>query len=329
MFGVSDKFATGRQLRLASMEELEQLSQQIGWDAHYTQLDLSKRPGSYFEDLFGSMMVTRTAYPAPLSLKSSIPPGYVAISLYLSSSPAKIKGMSTSNNRLFVGYPGVDYEIITTGIGDGFTIVLPKHEFESKLGTSCSVLRETLSRGSYYSAYLDATALDSLNRWYREWIANPSVSNEIGMATRGRLLNDALAETLSIMAESMEPKSINIKKNQNDKKKIAELIDYFHAHPDEAVTLEDMMRLTGLGRRTLFNRFREYTGYSPYQYFIKLRVGFVHRELMADSDTVTTLAFKYCFNHLSEFSALYKSVYDKLPSEARNKVHPAPMRLLA
>ena len=88
------------------------------------------------------------------------------------------------------------------------------------------------------------------------------------------------------------------------------------------------MRLTGLRRRTLFNWFSEYTGYTPYQYFIRLRLGFVHRELLADSGPITKLALQYNFNHLGEFSALYKRVYDELPSESHEKVYPATIRAI-
>ena len=105
MFEIDDKDAVTRQLRIVSIEELEQLSLQHGWDAHYTQLGASSRPGSYLESRFGSILVTRTAYPGAVSVKSGVPPGYVGISLHLFAAPAKIKGEPTADNRLFVGMP--------------------------------------------------------------------------------------------------------------------------------------------------------------------------------------------------------------------------------
>lgn len=328
MFEIADQDANTRILRVATVEELEQQSLQLGWDAHYTQLGSSSRPGHYLESVFDSIMVTRTVYPGPMSLISSCPRGYVVISMFLSSSPAKIKGVSTGNDRLFVGSSGLDYEVITRGFGDGFTIVMSKREIESRLGASCSILEKAMSRASYCSADLDAVELYPLKHWYQAWIADPLRRDEAEAAVLQRSFHDALTATLSSLLDSIEPEKKKSGKDESGYGNIACLIDYFHACPDEHVALQDMIQMTGLRRRNLFYQFKKYTGYTPQQYFRRLRLGFVRKELLAESGPVTSLALKYNFNHLGEFSALYKRVYDESPSESRQNVHPEAIRAI-
>lgn len=320
MFDINQSTGGTRRFDIAGVEQLEQLSVELGWDANYTQLAIASRAGSYLETVFDAAMVTCTAYPGPLSVTSSVPEGHVAISIYLSPVPAKFKGLDTSDDRIFIGIAGCDYQIITRGIGEGFTVVMPAHEIETRLGTTWSVLEQILSRNRYCSARVDAVAMDSLKRWYRQWRSNPFFRRGVEAAALQRCLYDALNETLSGLADVIELQAVKLGKDEISNKKIVELIDYFYACPDRPVTLEDMMRLTGMRRRTLFNRFRQFTGYTPYQYFTRLRLGFVHKGLLTESGSVTNLALQYNFNHLGDFSALYKRTYNELPSELRKRV---------
>ncbi len=40
-------------------------------------------------------------------------------------------------------------------------------------------------------------------------------------------------------------------------------IDYIRAHADQAITTEDLVAVSGVAGRTLFRRFRDFTGLSP------------------------------------------------------------------
>jgi transcriptional regulator GlxA family with amidase domain len=97
------------------------------------------------------------------------------------------------------------------------------------------------------------------------------------------------------------------------------LIDYFYANPEWVLSVEDMSAITGLNRRNLFYAFKQYTGYTPYQFAKFVRLDFLHRELLAGNDDVTNLALKYNFNNLGDFSAIYKNTYGELPSKTLRK----------
>ncbi len=97
-------------------------------------------------------------------------------------------------------------------------------------------------------------------------------------------------------------------------RRIARLVDHLWTNPEASFTIEQMMQLTAMSRRTLFYNFSRLTGHTPQKYFKLVRLQFVHEELSNGVSGVTQLAFKYNFNHLGEFSALYRQVYGVLPS---------------
>ena len=75
-----------------------------------------------------------------------------------------------------------------------------------------------------------------------------------------------------------------------------------------------------MGRRNLYYQFNKFTGLSPKKYFSRIRLGYLREELICSDQSITQLALKYGFNHLGDFSALYKSVYGELPSATRKTV---------
>ncbi|TNF89331.1 MAG: AraC family transcriptional regulator [Gammaproteobacteria bacterium] len=101
---------------------------------------------------------------------------------------------------------------------------------------------------------------------------------------------------------------------------IKRLIDYFRDNPSERISIEKACQLSGMGRRNLYYQFNKSTGLSPKKYFSRIRLGYLREELICSDQSITQLALKYGFNHLGDFSALYKSVYGELPSATRKTV---------
>ena len=101
---------------------------------------------------------------------------------------------------------------------------------------------------------------------------------------------------------------------------VKRLIDYFLDNPSERISIERACQLSGMGRRNLYYQFNKLTGLSPQKYFTRIRLDYLREELICSDQSITQLALKYGFNHLGDFSALYKSVYGELPSATRKTV---------
>jgi AraC-like DNA-binding protein len=97
--------------------------------------------------------------------------------------------------------------------------------------------------------------------------------------------------------------------------------DFCDAHAHEPLTVARIAAAAGLSVRTLQAVFRAQLDLTPLEYVRRIRLARVHGELMdiregVTQDTVSAVATRWGFNHLGRFSALYRSEFGQLPSQA-------------
>ncbi len=94
--------------------------------------------------------------------------------------------------------------------------------------------------------------------------------------------------------------------------------DYIEEHFCEAVHIEDLCRVTGVGVRTLQRCFREYFDITVSSYLRAVRLDSARRELLAAhrSDTsVTRIAMHNGCTHLGRFSVEFRERFGETPRE--------------
>jgi AraC-like DNA-binding protein len=113
------------------------------------------------------------------------------------------------------------------------------------------------------------------------------------------------SEALGRMAEStFRPQSL---------KRAVELIE---KDPAGDLSLTRICSVAGIGPRALQREFKEYVGTTPREYLQWVRLCRAHDDLMsANGETVTEIALRWGFTHVSRFAAAYRERYGKLPSE--------------
>jgi transcriptional regulator GlxA family with amidase domain len=95
--------------------------------------------------------------------------------------------------------------------------------------------------------------------------------------------------------------------------------EYIEAHYSEAVHVEDLCRVTGVGVRTLQRCFREYFNLTVSDYLKTVRLDSARRELLAahGSDTsVTRIAMHNGCTHLGRFSVEFRERFGQSPRQA-------------
>jgi AraC family ethanolamine operon transcriptional activator len=98
--------------------------------------------------------------------------------------------------------------------------------------------------------------------------------------------------------------------------------DYLGAFPNLPHTVRDICRVASVSERTMEYAFRERFGIAPKSYLLALRLNGVRRELKNSAttfSTITDLATKWGFWHMSQFAADYKRLFGELPSETIRK----------
>ena len=107
-------------------------------------------------------------------------------------------------------------------------------------------------------------------------------------------------------------------------------IDYMEAHLDEAISVTDLVRETGVAGRTLFMHFRNFKGVSPMRYLRDARLRRVRQVLLRAEPgaSIADIAMSAGFAHMGRFSVEYRRRFGETPSQTLRQRHQRrrPMR---
>lgn len=94
-------------------------------------------------------------------------------------------------------------------------------------------------------------------------------------------------------------------------------VDYMDANLDAPVTLADLVAVSGVPGRTLFQHFRAFKGVPPMRYLRDRRFEQARRSLMraAPEENVTAIAVRWGFSHMGRFAVEFRRRFGESPSE--------------
>lgn len=102
--------------------------------------------------------------------------------------------------------------------------------------------------------------------------------------------------------------------------------ELIRAHAAEPLTVEDVATAVGAGVRSLQQGFRTHLGTTLTAYLRQVRLEYVHAELLAATPeievSVTEVALRWGFVHLSRFTQVYRSAYGESPSATLRRSGP-------
>jgi AraC-like DNA-binding protein len=89
----------------------------------------------------------------------------------------------------------------------------------------------------------------------------------------------------------------------------------------ETISMRRLAQVTGMNPRTLHEGFRKHRGYSPMKFLREQRMLLVKKELSQplENTTVTEVALKWGFCHLSRFSSYYSARFGERPSDTLSR----------
>ncbi len=102
---------------------------------------------------------------------------------------------------------------------------------------------------------------------------------------------------------------------------VKRVLTYIHEHLSQALTLTELIKISGVPGRTLFAHFRQFMGKTPLQYITEQRLTYIRQDLLNanQNENVTEIAMRWGFTQLGRFSGLYKRTYGELPRETLKK----------
>ncbi len=96
---------------------------------------------------------------------------------------------------------------------------------------------------------------------------------------------------------------------------------FIEDNADKPLTLQDLIAVSGVSSRALFDGFRRFRGTSPLAHLRMVRLTRVRNQLLNgdDSETVTSIATQWGFYQLGRFAAAYRATFGETPSETRRR----------
>jgi AraC-like DNA-binding protein len=94
-------------------------------------------------------------------------------------------------------------------------------------------------------------------------------------------------------------------------------VDYIEAHLEQAISVADLVRATGVAGRTLFMHFKTFKGVSPMRYLREARLRRARQALAraGPEANVTEVAMSLGFTHMGRFAVAYRRHFGESPSQ--------------
>ncbi len=98
-------------------------------------------------------------------------------------------------------------------------------------------------------------------------------------------------------------------------------IEYIDEYAETSLTIGELCDAVGTSWRTLDYAFKEHFGVSPKKYLIAIKMNAVRKELrsVGHRSTITSIANRWGFWHMSQFAMEYRKFFGELPSETLHR----------
>lgn len=107
---------------------------------------------------------------------------------------------------------------------------------------------------------------------------------------------------------------------------IQHILEYIHKNPDQWPTAHDWVKISGLGRSQLFERFRRETGSSLQEYVQQSRLMEAKRLLRETKRAATQTAFALGFSSSQYFATVFRKRFGLSPTEYAQRQVASPSR---
>jgi AraC-like DNA-binding protein len=249
-------------------------------------------------------------YSKACRMQLSPPPDTIALVFYRSVNGKLLaSGANVANDKLCFQPKGVEVSLVTPDLAGSETILITESRFNDLFETLCP----NHTRPEHMRVIAGNTSqLDALRRAVLKLLAQPDAFLD------QEELSNLLTATIAWIGDSTgrQPKDLRVRETCRRIAKLTE--DYIQVNYTDAIHMEDICRVTGVGVRTLQRYFSEYFDVTISEYILSVRLHKAHCELVTShhsEKTVSQIALQHGFNHFGRFSVHFHQRYGECPSE--------------
>ncbi|RLA04620.1 MAG: AraC family transcriptional regulator [Gammaproteobacteria bacterium] len=160
--------------------------------------------------------------------------------------------------------------------------------------------------------------------WNQIWNLVQELDNGLDPWRSRFILEDLERSLLTSMLFSFNHNYRDILRKQESTvapKHVKKLEEYIHNHLQDNITIDDLVSISGVTSRSIYNGFKSFLGTTPMKYILQARLEKVREDLLNpnQSNNVTQIATKWNFTQLGRFAACYKKVFGESPTETLHK----------
>ncbi len=124
----------------------------------------------------------------------------------------------------------------------------------------------------------------------------------------------SMVELLVLLNRAYYDVPNSVCRNIEKQKQINQIVVYINEHLTEELTLEQIAKEFHVSKYYLSHQFKEYTGFSPYQYIMKKRLAVAYR-MLYNGESVTYACMESGFRDYSNFLKAFKREFGCNPSD--------------
>lgn len=284
------------------------------WDLEAVQLDRGSFRGELIQTCSATTLVTEATFSRKLHQTGEPPRGLRTIGVPADSDQRiEWRGHSVTGDQIMLFPAGCELDAVSQ---PGFHVVTISFSDERVSDLACSLA------DSDYDGLVDGlevlepspAVMRELRRVAKRFMTSaPDLEAARNACERAEAdLMESVVATLNFAAPSPAVSSY-----RNRDHAIRRTLELIEAREREALSVTDLCRLAGVGRRTLEYAFQERFGLAPNAYLMARRLDGVRSDLKHSTDnlSVTRAANRWDFHHLSHFAALYRRQFGERPRE--------------
>ncbi|MDD2925725.1 helix-turn-helix domain-containing protein [Rhodoferax sp.] len=306
------------QWRATQSAGVDQLAQSIsGWEQVYDQTSPGRFHGALTELMLGPVQLFIESSSHALVQTCKTWAGATWFGIPVQHRPmVRVDGTGLAPGMLALHSGQGDFQLTTPDDFGFLGIVVQTDWLQHYAASQHSALPPALLTQRVLQ--LPDDALEAVRRWLCQLLlVQPAQLQGLSAQAQQHLLDEVVSGLVQMLTHGKHGPRDNVSA-QHARRMLRRVRDYLQAHTERCVTVHELCEQLGSSPRALQDCFRKHVGLSPKAYLKAVKLNQARRELRCADSTcasVSDVAVRYGFWHLSQFAADYRWLFGELPSE--------------